>query len=242
MKLLQPTENKALKEEEQVRSILRIQELEKAEKKARLNLAKAELDFQITLKKNQETWASEEGKHNDEIRARIKEIELLELRKASALEPINDKKRQVEALEKEAIEYLKVLKEKEEYNDDLTEKLQDKLDGVGQREQNLTVKEKQLNSRVLGVKAQEEHIKVQNIKLNDEINRFKTYIDTQEKDINERKTALVLWDRTLNAKEEMLKRTEKILYEKEVRLNDERQNVQKVWDELGRKYPPIKKP
>ena len=81
MQLLKPQENKDLKSAQDLRNIIRTQEILKAEQDARLKLANAEADFNNTLAKNRDKWAKEEETHSTRVREMNTEIENLELQK-----------------------------------------------------------------------------------------------------------------------------------------------------------------
>lgn len=223
MKLLSLPQIKDKKVQEQTREILRIQELNKASDKARENLARAEADFQERLAKNLEIWATEEKDHSDRLEQRKAEIAELDTQKQQTIDFINDTKKNLQIAVFEAQEGSERAKEKEDYCNELSERLQDKLDELGQREVDLLSHEQSLQVQNSAMEQQRELMKENARKLSFDMTTFYTKNQQEEQDIKERKAALFIMDRSLQAREEVNKRTEKELANWAIRLTDERE-------------------
>lgn len=231
---MSPSEAKSLKDQDLARSILRIQETERVIKDTHMRLAKSQMDFQESLARNRNQWATEEEEHSKRTKEIQDEIEKLEAKKSNALIPINILKDAVTSDMKDAEIFLKSLRERESNADILTEKLEDKLDEVGEREQTVKRQESALTLKIQGVDRQREIITESSEKLTQEISNFAVKMDLAEKDINERKTAVIFKERSLEAIDQTQKRTAKALLDKETRLADERGVLDRAWQEYRR--------
>lgn len=229
MKLFTNAELKDLKAKEQSREILRTQEMQKVADKARKNMATAEADFKLTLAKFKDQWAEEEKKHAIRIRGMSSEIQTLEDRKKDALIPISVYKKQAEEKMKEAMQFKKQFQH--EYNEieDLRELLEDKLDDVAERNKLVDKFEENLVSREKGIKMQEKSTEQALKELNKQMSSFLVDKEKGERDIKERKKVLFLKERSLLSKQESLKRTEKSLHEWSIKLKDERDTLDRIY-------------
>ena len=183
MKLLLPNENKDLREQENVRQIMRTQELEKAAKEARLKLADSQADFNTMLAQNRQKWALEEEEHQARIKQRNEELQRLEVQKLNMLVPFNILKEGVYADMSDAESFLSQLRIREENVEDLAERLQDKLDEVGSREQNFKQKELELNIREQGLENQSQSTVTGVKKLNADLADFLAFKNKTEQEI-----------------------------------------------------------
>jgi hypothetical protein len=235
LQLLKPQQNKDLKSEQDLRNIIRTQEILKAEQEARLKLANAEADFNNTLAKNREKWALEEEYHEKRVREQKQEVDHLEAQRLNALIPIDNLKASAEEQLNDAEQYAKKLREKEEYNDDLTEKLQDKLDRVGQKDQDLKQKELELKIREEGIERQSQNTIIGTEKLNNELMAFSAYKEKEETILQQKRLLADRTEESLAIREaELIKKTKEV-NDRAVRLADERGVLQRAWNELKRK-------
>ena len=172
MKLLTLNQVKEKKDEQIQRDILQTSDLEKAASQARINLAKAEAEFNATLAKNRTFWAEEEQEHAARKQEMLSEVEELENRKKQALEPVYLLQNQLEKRLKDTEALISQTEEQKAYNEDLRLKLEDKLDEVGEHEQDVLRETQKLEGRKQSVDLQSEQT-VEGIKrLNDSINAF----------------------------------------------------------------------
>lgn len=235
MRLLTPSENKTSKDEQTLRTIIRTQELQKVEQEYRQKLANAEADFNLTLARNRDLWASEEEEHLKRLQEMNQEINLLETKRLNFLIPFNILQDGTLDRMEDAESYLSQLREKEEYNEDLTEKLQDKLDQVNGKEQDLNRKELELNIRETGLENQSNSTVTATKLLNTQIQEFITSRNEVEKDLEERKNAISLLEQSLNERELELNQVQKLNNEQAIKLADERGVLKRAWDELAKK-------
>lgn len=235
MKLLPPSETQDLRSVEISRDILRIQEVKKLLKEEEIRLARAEADFSSMIARKQKEWAVEEENHLKEVERRKKEIEDLEAKKLNFLIPFNILKKGSDDKIFEAEKFLSSLREREQKADDLLEILEDRLDGVSERE--LAVKKVEDSQKLAweGIRRQQESVKEGSGQLTQQIKDFISKKASEEKEIGERKTALVILERTLLTKQQTQKRNEKELSDWSIRLHDERQTLDAAWKELERK-------
>lgn len=228
MKLLTPTQQKDLKEQQNLKEILRAQELEKAAAASRVSLANAQADFNATLAKNREIWALEELEHENRVKERKAEINALEAQKLSLLIPLDILKDSAITTLNDAEAYVASLRQREEDNESLTETLQDMLDEVGQKGQDI-----ERAKQILDIKT-EEFLKQS--KLCEENNKrlalataeFMASKQAQETILETRKTNLTLEETSLNAKAEQLKA-------KELKLANQATDIDKAKIELDAK-------
>lgn len=234
MKLLTPSQNKELKDQETLRAILRIQELQKIEKKARQDLANAQADFNLTLAHNREKWATEEQEHMERVKERKAEIDRLEAQRLNALIPVNILKASAEEQLADAEKYAKSLREKEETNELLAEKLQDKLDEVGEREQSLNHLKLELEIRQTGLENQSRSTILATQKLNEEMAAFGAYRTQAEKEIQAKLNEISIEEKSLEEKRQELATLQKKLNDQAIRLADERGVLDRAFQEVRR--------
>lgn len=234
MKLLLPTENKDLREQENVRQILRTQELETAAKEARIKLADSQSDFNNTLALNRQKWALEEEEHLKRVNERKTEIDALEAKRMNAMMPIDILKASAEEQLIDAENYAKSVREREEYAEELTEKLQDRLDEVGQREQDVSRKTKELEIREIGIENQSQSTIAGIKKLSADLADFLALKTQQEKELRERSNSISLQEKELTDKQFKLDNLQTTLNEQALRLADERGVLDRAYKEVQR--------
>ncbi len=235
MKLLTPAAQQDLKEQVALRDILRTQELNKASEEARISLAKAEQEFNEVLARNRAQWATEEEEHSQRVKAMKLEIDDLMAKKMNALIPIGILKDGAYDRMDDAVAFLARLRQREENIEDLTEKLEDKLDTVGAKEQDLLQLDRSLKLREEGIERQSQAIRANSQALGEQMAVFALTKETAEKDIEERKTALYLLERTLLTKQQTLERTDGALSALAKQLADERETLKRAFDEVRRR-------
>jgi len=233
MKLLPPQEVKNLKESQTVKELLRAKEMAEVTDKTRKALAKAEADFNTTLAKNRTAWALEEEAHDKRVREMAQEIRVLEKRRQQALIPIDAVKSEADTFLAEAKKVYAQVTEIREEEENLTEELENKLDLVGQRGQDLDRREAEISNKEYGLRLQTEQMLNQLRAFNAERVELDSKKMKAEQDIDERKTALVLWDRQLVAKEERLNNKEKGLDTLAKQLDDRRATLDRAFARLS---------
>lgn len=233
MKLMPPANVSDKRAQEQARDVLRTEELNKASDKARKQLADSEADFKGTLARQRLQWAQGEEEHAKRTQEMDAEITALEKRKEQALIPISLYEKQADEKMSEALECLQTAKVKETENEETRLLLEDKLDEVGQREQDVTKQENQLRVRLAGILQQDE-LSRQNSKAISEAYVQLSQVKAQaEKEIAQKVEDNTLKERTLLAKEESLKRTEKELETIRIKLKDERETLERAFARLS---------
>jgi hypothetical protein len=211
MKLLTPSQQSDTKALNQAQEIRRTQSIQEAAQRTRLDLSKANADFSTTMASFKEKWATEEQLHAERVKGMGIEVKELEERKRIALIPLKIYEDQANKILKEAQLYLVEVANKEHDIDQLRELLENKLDDVGDREQKLRTKEIKLGLREKGIEEQGRQI-TDGIKLlNSQTQEFATRKLKSEKELDDRKTEIILLERSLDAKNESNKRTEKAL-------------------------------
>lgn len=241
MRLLSPSQNKDLKEQQNIRELLRAQETEKAAKKARLALANSQADFSDALAKQRVKWAEEEEEHTKRTAEMQTEINRLEAKRLNALIPVKIIEQSAEERLHEAEEFMEKLREREVYAEDLAEKLQDRLDETGQKDQDLKRKEQDLIAREHGVSHQTKLTAQSSLDLSIKMAEFKEEKSEAETAIKQKQTVLELQEQALVKREEVVDKQDKELKEKAVRLADERNVLDRAWNELRRKQYPHSK-
>lgn len=234
MKLLLPNENKDLREQENVRQILRTQELEKAAREARLKLADSQADFNNTLALNRQKWALEEEEHRQRVNERKAEIDALEAKRMNAMIPIDIIKASAEEQLADAEHYAKSVREREEYAEDLAEKLQDKLDEVGQREQDVNQKTRELEIREIGIENQSQSTITGIKKLSADLAEFLAFKTKSETEIAVMQKTIEIQEKHLENKTIELDKLQKSLNDQAVRLQDERGVLDRAYKEVQR--------
>jgi hypothetical protein len=233
MKLLEPQQLRDQKEADRVRDLMRTKEMADAATKIRKELANAEADFKLMLSRNNHKWALELEAKEEELKALEREVAALENRKAQALIPIDLYKKQADELMVLAKSVMEEAKTKAQENEDLAELLEDKLDKAGQSFQDNIALRAKLEQREAGIVLQGQQVVEGNKALNKRINEFAVARLAAEKDIDERKTVLTLWDRTLVAKEEKLNNRTKELEVWAKQLVDQRETLERAMKRLS---------
>lgn len=234
MKLLSPQEIKDLREQNITRDLLRANEAEEVAKKSRLNLAASEADFYKSLAAQKDRWAEEEREHRERKNQMKSDIDELEAKKINALIPVGILKNGVYDRMDDAVAFLAKLRKRENDIEELTEKLEDKLDETGEREINVKKEETRQLLVQQGINRQIESTKQGTEKLTNALTEFTVKCQNIEKELNDRKTAIFLQERTLETKEIKLKRTEKLLSDWDRKLHDERETLDRAFKEVQR--------
>ena len=230
MKLLTPTAVRDDKTLQTQRELMRAQEVSKLADKTRRDLSTAEAEFKQALLGQRARWEREEQEHTKKAKSMAEELDILEKRKSDALIPIEIYKRQAEDLMREAQNAIKMAQGKEIEAETYIEALQDKLDAVGQREQDIIMRERKQEVKEEAIRAQELTTIKRTEDLTKSITQFRAEKAQAEKDIDERKTALFLRDRSQEARAEQLSRKEKELQDWSKRLKDERGVLDRIYE------------
>lgn len=234
MKLLTPKQTSDIKGQETAREILRTQEIHNLAEEERRKLTKAEMEFEQALAGQRARWAMEELEHSKIKKEMQKEIEELERKKLNALIPVDILEKSATEKLEESEKFLKELQLREKSNEETAEILQDRLDEVGEREQTVIQAEKHIKLEKEGIERQKEAT-IDGIKnLNEAMQNFAQRSANAEKDIEERKKAIFIQDRSLNALKEQLEGKEKELNAIAIRLRDERGVLDRAFKEVER--------
>ena len=235
MKLLSPTQTKTANQEQTVKTILRMQELNKATDKARQEFALAEADFNSMLAKNRQRWALEEEEHFKEVNRRTQELATLESRRANALVPVKFLEEAAAAKLAEANQFYAQVKEKEQRLDILADKLEDKLDEAGKKLTDAEHKAVVLDLREQDIERQAATTLAALKDLNKRMAEFTAYQDSENAKLDARKTELILTERSLIAKHDSQQQLDKELAILGIKLKDERESLNAAWAELKTK-------
>jgi hypothetical protein len=233
MKLLNPAQTLDIKAREETREVLRMQEYNKATEKARHNFNQAEADFNLMLAGQRQRWANEEKEHEKRSKEMTDETKRLEIARAIAMQPIEQLQKEAEMTRLEANKLVEELEEKQAECDELNERLQDKLDSLGEREQNVLIAEQRNKLMQDGNEMQRENIILMSKDLTDSISKFKKEKLIEEQNIDKRKTELFLMERSLIAKDESIKEMAKKLEEWKIRLQDERDTLNRAFARIS---------
>lgn len=234
MKLLTPLQTKDLGDQQKLRSVLRTQELEKAENAARRSLANAEADFNTTLAKNREKWALEEEEHAKRVIEQKAELTALEAKKLNALIPFKILKDGTLERLGDAESYLKQLEAREESNDELADRLQDKLDETGAKEQDLIKWERELAIRQDGIEHQNASTATATKLLSDQMAEFMDYKATSQAELAKMDAILDARTAQMVLREDVITAKEWELTDLAIRLADERQVLDRAFEEVRR--------
>lgn len=235
MKLLTPTATHDVVGQEVARDIIRIEEVRKSIKDVNIRLANAEADFMSTLARQREAWAKEEEEHAARKVSMQSEIEELENKRVNLLIPVGILQKSVPERLNEASDFLVKLRIRERDVQETAELLEDKLDAVGEREVDVAREEKKQKAERLGIEEQRNSIIAQSERMSAEIVSFTEKKKKEEEDLEKRKTAVFLRERTVEERLESIRRTESALNDADNRIQSERITLQKAWDELERK-------
>lgn len=235
MRLLTPQASSDAKNQEVAREIIRTQEVERVAKDTRIRLAQAEADFSSTLAKQRERWAHDEEEHLLRVKEMEAEIDALEAKKLNALIPLGIIKDGVYDRMDDAVGFLATLRKREIDNDTLTERLEDKLDEVGEREQTVLLREQKAGLREEGVERQRQATVNGSARLIKDMEEFAVKMIKEQKDADEKRDNIILQEQSLKAKDILLQRNEKALNDLDRKLQDERETLNRAWEELKRK-------
>ena len=238
MKLLTPLANKEVRQNEDLKKIIRAKELDDVINKKNIELARSEADFNATLARNRAKWALEEEEHAKRLKDMEAELKPLEQRKQQALIPIEVYKQQADVKMLEAEKYLQTLLTREAEIDDLKELLDEKLTEVSDRENQVAMEEKRQKNALLGIETQQEETKKGVQRLSEDMIMFHEKQEREEASLLQRKKEVTLAEISFKAKTDKLKRDIEALNIRELQVKDERETLQREFDRL--KFPPIK--
>lgn len=161
MKLLPTFAIKEKQEEEQLRKILRAQEINDLARRTDAELARTQADFNTALAQNRAKWALEEEEHAQRVKDMTQEIDALERRKTDALTPLKLYKDEADKLLADAKDIVTRATQKEAQADYLQEKLEEKLSEVEDRENDLRKREQEYEIARSGLELQRQQFQVQ---------------------------------------------------------------------------------
>lgn len=234
MKLLTPFQQKDRQAEELARKVMRAQEVEAMAKKANINLAMAEADFNATLARNRAKWALEEEEHEQTVKGMTQEVEALEERKKQALIPIQLYKEEADKIMLETRGILNDSKAKDEQSEFLQEKLEDKLTDVGDRELAVAESEVRLELKKQGIETQQQQTKDGIANLSKSMLDFHLFKENEENSLQQRKEEVALAEINFNAKTEKYKRDLEALRVLQIQLRDERETLDREYKRQGK--------
>ncbi len=237
MQLLPPQQIQSKTNAEEALRISRIKELREAEEASRISLAKADLEFQNTLVKNQEEWEREYEEHQERVRAMKKEIEKLTAERISAAIPFNILKEGVEARMKDAEQILEGVKKREQDAQDLTERLEEKLSEVEEREEDMKIREQKVRLEESDARKRIADAQEAQEKLAIAVLQFNKDSEKKSNELKDLETKLTLKSSSLDSREDGIKGREREIENKEKRISDERAVLDRAWQELKRKKP-----
>jgi hypothetical protein len=213
--------------------MLRKQELDKASDKSRKELAKTQAEFFTTLANNRDQWAKEEEEHSKRLKEMAKEIKVLEKNKEQAMIPVKMFQEQAKKQIKENAEYLVQLANKEHDLDERRDLVEDKLDELGQREQDIALNEQKQAATRLSLQTQANASIEATKALNGQIADFMARKVVIETDLDKRKTAIILQERTIESKHDSIKRTEEALRTWAKQLQDQRATLERAMKRIS---------
>lgn len=225
MKLQPPLQIQQNRAQEEAQEVFRTQNIQKAAEQARKDLAKATADFSSSMALFKEKRALEEQEHSKRMDEMKREVKELEEKKRLALIPIEVYRKQADELVLRAKKFLEEVKQKEHNVDLIRDLLENRLDEVGHREQDVRDRETRLVSLERGAKIQQEQVKEGVKRLNESMQQFLAERDTANKDLDKRKTDIILMEQSVFAKHESNKRTEKALERWAILIKDREQTL-----------------
>lgn len=238
MKLLTPQDAQSAQGKEISLSLLRIQELVEVEKQYRIKIAKAEADYNDSLVKHYQKTAELEGEFMTRKKELEGEIQKLQEDRKRALAPVM-------ALQNEVIETKHLVDEVKKHNDsrtdeldDLQESLEERLDSLGEKEVAVEGKYEWLQQKEESIEAQAQLVRNQSELLTKEMSDWFRQKSQEEVELRDKEEKVLLREKTVAAKEELLQSHERNLHEREARLQDERQTLDRAWQEVQRISPP----
>jgi DNA uptake protein ComE-like DNA-binding protein len=228
LKLFTPQEARELNNAQNIRDRQRIKETQEELGRKQLQLANVEVSFNTSLAKQREVWAQEEKNHAERFFAMELEIKNLEKRKEEALIPIAEIEQKAHTIFNEAETRLSEVIQKEIEFEDVKEKLMKRLDDVSEKEQSLQSEQQTIIKTKESIKQEEEALSLNRNALSESIIAFNSYITEQNSFILKEKTALIMRERTIEARTELFNKREKKLENDIIRLNDGRKTLERA--------------
>ncbi len=243
MQLISPKKLEDTAAAETALRLIRIEELRKAEERARIQLNQTEDDFKNMLERHKQEWEKEFQAYKEKKDFLEKEIQKLTAEKMSIAVPFEIIKQGADARVQEANELLQCVQQKELDADELTERLEEKLDAVEQKGEDLRIREQKVAIREMNVKDIEEHAQTGTKDLGLRIVEFNAYKKKELSDMDKRKTEIILKERTLETKAISILAREKEIENEKKRIADERIVLAQAFEEVRRRekalVPPL---
>lgn len=235
MKLLNLTtikrkENKEAKERIDIITKLNKAETEQAQ---RLNAKREFVDREIKLLDLE--LEDHRVKVSEEKKNLTSEVLSLESRRSDAMKPINEHKKEAESKMQEALGKEKEIERREQKVTEQEEILLERIDSISNRDQEQNEREESLNTREVKIKSQEEANKQSTLKLNKEWAELHAKTHEINADIARREKQIIDGERANDAIRDSLNKKEEENRQYKRQLLDERQTLDRLWNELERK-------
>lgn len=235
MQLLPPQQVQNNVNAEEALRISRIKTLRESEESLRISIAKAEADFQRTLADNHKQWEREWSEYQEEVKRIKKNIHNLIAEEISIAIPFNILKEGSDNRLETAQHLLAKVRKQDEDNETLKELLEEKLIDVGDREEEAKGLEAKLLIRESYLGDRKKEIDESSDRLAISIKQFDIDVTQKRKDLRDRETGLNLKEKTLESQGESFLGRERDIQNREKRIRDEREVLQRAWDEIKRK-------
>ena len=220
---------------EENRSILRINELQKEEKRLRSLIADSDKEFREMLSRNQSIWEEEYSNHADWVKKKETEIKILEERRNKSLIPIGELKKTTELELEKALNLQKEAENKELKMEEISSLLQEKLTEIGQKETDLKIKEEKLEARDLSLSFHEKELENTSKSLDKVISEENIKLEKYRKEIEAEKIKIILEKNSIESIKNLLNQKEEEIREKEIQLEDQRLTLQRAFERLKNK-------
>lgn len=231
LKLFTPTEAKSLNSAQNNRDILRTREIRKLVDKSHTELAKHEADFAAMLARHKEKWAQEEEAHSIRLVEMEKEILPLEERRKNALIPIEIEKRKADTMNIEAEKRLGEVEKREHEATVLEDVLIERIGQVSERESAVEANEAKAAEMIRSADSEKETAALNTKTLSEGIQKFNDYVLAETFTLDQKRTEIILKERSIEAREVALGRKEKSLVIRETQLKDKQETLTRAFDE-----------
>lgn len=231
LKLFTPTEAKSLNSAQNNRDILRTREIRKLVDKSHTELAKHEADFAAMLARHKEKWAQEEEAHSIRLVEMEKEILPLEERRKNALIPIEIEKRKADTMNIEAEKRLGEVEKREHEATVLEDVLIERIGQVSERESAVEANEAKAAEMIRSADSEKETAALNTKTLSEGIQKFNDYVLAETFTLDQKRTEIILKERSIEAREIALGRKEKSLVIRETQLKDKQETLTRAFDE-----------
>lgn len=232
MKLFSPQEAKQQFRTKQSIDITQVGYMEKTLNNLQNRINTENTNFEKRLAEQRELYGSEKTKLQDELRSLTTEVTGLRAERMNLLIPIDGLKEETEKLNIEAVERLNQIKIKEKELDDLTESTKKRLEFITDKKEEIESEEEEMLRKKKGIDDEAEMISKSHANLNKLIETFNLEVQKTTRNLSQRESIIEAKEKNC---QDFIKSSEINFKQRESKLKDERDTLDRAWKELKAK-------